>query len=167
VKQTDILFSPDLTEDYRPTKKDRLLKAKFWTIVSEDPFLDRATVMTRAGAENLLGTTLTSWSKSFEEWFFNKQEYRYRQEYLFELALDAAEKVLLNDDPKCQGARVQLIRHISELAGKVPHKQATIQVTNNTAIAGRIDNMSREELERYLHSETISLPVTIDKKEET
>lgn len=159
----DLLSTAASELEFKPTKKDRELKARFWVRFSEDPFADRETYSKRAMAERLTGAKLTRWDEEgFADWFFNRDEHRHKIEYLFGLSLDAAEEILLNNDPKVQGARVQLIRALSELAGKVPHKQATIQVTNNTAISGAIDSMSKAELELYLSKQgLLASPVEI------
>jgi hypothetical protein len=59
-------------------------------------------------------------------------------------------EILVNNDPKVQGARVQLIRALSELAGKVPHKQASIKAAGTSALSSAIDNMDAAQLELYL-----------------
>lgn len=153
-KQTELVTTlNEMVEEslYKPTKREKEAKAAYWVAIGDDPFFSKEQARKREVAERLAGTRLMAWEKpGFQEWFFNKTEFKIRLEYLFGLCLEAAEEILLNNDPKVQGARVQLIRALSELAGKVPHKQATIQVTNNTAISGAIDTMSREDLERYL-----------------
>lgn len=153
-KQTELVTTlNEMVEEslYRPSKREKEAKAAYWVAIADDPFFSKEQARKREVAERLAGTKLASWDKpGFQDWFFNRAEFKVRLEYLFGLCLDAAEEILVNNDPKVQGARVQLIRALSELAGKVPHKQATIQVTNNTAISGAIDNMSREDLERYL-----------------
>ena len=141
-----------LDADYRPNRKERQAKAAFWSQAADDPFMNVEAYRagTKGALEAYIGMKLPSWSEDFKAWFFNRQEHKHRVEYLFGLALDAAEEILLNNDPKVQGARVQLIRALSELAGKVPHKQAAIQIQNNTIASGLIDNMTKEQLEAYV-----------------
>jgi hypothetical protein len=141
-----------LEADYRPNRRERQAKAAFWSQVGDDPFVNVEAYRngTKANLEAYLRLKLPNWSNDFRDWFFNRQEHKHRVEYLFGLALDAAEEILVNNDPKVQGARVQLIRALSELAGKVPHKQASIQIQNNTIASGLIDTMSKEQLEAYV-----------------
>jgi hypothetical protein len=151
VSDLDTIIEQKLDTIYKPNRRDRELKAAFWNAMANDPFARADDFKDRATTERYLGKALANWnSDGFCEWFFNKDEHKHKIEYLFGIALDAAEEILLNNDPKVQGARVQLIRALSELAGKVPHKQAQVLIQNNTAISGAIDNMSREQLEQYV-----------------
>lgn len=109
---------------FEPTLGQRRAKANFWTAWQEDPTVDPE-LMTADTAARLAGnrTVRRWWSEpGFKAWFMNKEEQRQRMEYLFELSMDAAESILTNEDPKAQGARVQLIKHMSELADKMPNK---------------------------------------------
>lgn len=153
-KQTEFSTVVEAIEEiaYKPTKRDRELKAKLWVAIQDDPFLDKDSYLnSRDAAEKAAGGKLTNWNTSgYKEWLFNKDENRQRLEYLFGLSLDAMEEILLNNDPKVQGARVQLIRALSELAGKVPHKQATIKASAGHALSSAIDSMDAAQLELYL-----------------
>lgn len=137
--------------DFKPSMRDREAKSKFWTRLVDDPFGDVEAYGTRDAAERLTGMKLSSWDKpGYKDWFFNKEEHKHRIEYLFHLALDAAEEVLLNSDPKAQGARVQLIKALSELAGKMPPRNGgAVQVQNN-ALSGAIAGMDKAQLELYV-----------------
>jgi hypothetical protein len=166
VSDLDNIIEQKLDTIYKPTRRDRELKAAFWQAIVSDPFAHAGDFKDKASVEKYLGKTVYNWNADgFHEWFFNKDEHKHKIEYLFGIALDAAEEILLNNDPKVQGARVQLIRALSELAGKVPHKQAQVLIQNNTAISGAIDNMSREQLEQYVAKALPappSKPVAID-----
>lgn len=109
---------------FEPSVAQRRAKANFWTAWQDDPTLDPE-LMTADTAARLSGNrTVRRWwgEPGFKPWFMNKDEQRQRLEYLFELSMDAAEDILTNADPKAQGARVQLIKHMSELANKMPSK---------------------------------------------
>lgn len=165
-RQADLVETVEKLQDeilFKPSRRERELKAKFWYLVGNDPFLDPKVLTSSANSvRTFLGANLPNWdTPGFQDWFLNREEYRVRIEYLFGLSLDAMEEILVNNDPKVQGARVQLIRALAELAGKVPHKQANIQITANTAIANRIEGMNKEELEKYLGNSPI---LTIDEK---
>lgn len=137
---------------YKPTRRERELKAKLWVAIQDDPFLDKDSYLnSKEAAEKAAGGKLVNWnSPGYKEWLFNKDEHRQRLEYLFGLSLDAMEEILVNNDPKVQGARVQLIRALSELAGKVPHKQASIKAAGASALSSAIDSMDAAQLELYL-----------------
>jgi hypothetical protein len=139
---------------YKPTPIERRGKSIFWTKTLENPLLDTRTL---SGAKLVQITGISalqnSWSKpGFREWFVNQGEYRERLHYLFDLALDAAESVLLNEDPKAQSARVNMIRVISELANKFPNKYEK-ETVETRAIA----KLSKGELELYLERQGIKL----------
>jgi hypothetical protein len=134
------------------------MKSRFWVASADDPFFSIESFQTKVAVERFLGgARLYNWAQpGFKEWFFNKDSYRHKIDYLFGLALDAAEEILVNNDPKVQGARVQLIRALSEIAGRVPHKQAQIAIQTNTHVNAAIDRMSREELEKYVAKPAIA-----------
>lgn len=113
---------------FEPSMGQRRAKANFWTAWQDDPTLDPE-LMTADTAARLSGNrTVRRWwtEPGFKAWFMNKDEQRQRLEYLFELSMDAAEDILTNSDPKAQGARVQLIKHMSELANKMPSKSNSL-----------------------------------------
>lgn len=131
---------------YKPLPKDKELKAKYWIKAQDDPLFVSDLSRTKYNIERVLGNKLSNWDEpGFQDWFFNKDEHRQRIEFLFGLALDAAQDILLNTDPKVQGARVQVIKAMADLAGKVPKSQ--VQVNN---VHASINGMSQEQLEGFL-----------------
>jgi hypothetical protein len=87
----------------------------------------------------------------FKDFFFNNTEHIERLEYLFDLALQAAEDVLLCEDPKAMSARVNMVRVIAELAKKMPSKgQEQFQDE-------RIAKMSKAELEDFLAQQGVKV----------
>lgn len=154
---------------YKPLPRDRELKAKFWVRASSDPIGLSDLAMTRNNAERLCQAKLGSWDlPGFQDWFFNKDEFRQKLEYSVAIALDALNDVLLNTDPKVQGARVQAIKVAMDLAGKTQGKQTNIQVNNQ--IGQQIQQMDKKQLEAYIAKSAGLLPapeVVLDIEEET
>lgn len=90
------------------------------------------------------------WSlPGFKEWFFNQDEARERLEYLYMLALDSAEELLLNPNSN-DNAKVQAIKVIANLAGKEPSK-------NESYIDAEIQRMDSAKLKAYIEKHTRQL----------
>jgi len=128
---------------FLPSPVHRSAKTKFWA--RYDSLLDGSGTPSKAEAIQLTGEPkLAKWwyLPGFKEWFLNQDEARERLEYLYMLALDAAEQVLL--DPEAQAnARVQMIKVIASLAGKEPTKQVQY-------IDQDIQLMDTEKLRAYI-----------------
>jgi len=78
----------------------------------------------------------------FREWFFNEQETKERLEYLFMLALDAAEEVLLNPEANAS-AKVNMIKVLAILAGKDQSKDQRV-------LDDSIQRMTPAQLREYI-----------------
>lgn len=132
---------------FSPTADQRKVKARFWTLMQSAPFGTRPDKM---GPEEIVRKTrtpaLSNWWKTpgFKEWFLNNTEHQERLEYLFDLALSAAEDILRNDDPKAQSARVNMVKTVAELARKMPSKQQTVVLDREVA------NMSEDQLREFI-----------------
>lgn len=133
--------------NFKPTGDQRKIKARFWAHVEASPF---GPDVSKLGPEEIARKTkcsaLSNWWKKpgFKDWFMNNNEHRERLEYLFDIALSAAEDVLLNTDPKAQSARVNMIKTISELASKMPNKQHTVVLDRDIA------KMDEQQLREYI-----------------
>lgn len=134
---------------YSPTNEELKLKGAFLTLSSQNPLLDPAT-LTLQDAERLLGKRFANRERpGFAAWLLNREENRQRLEYLFALALGAAEDILLSTDPKAQGARVSMVRTIAELAGKMPSKVAGPELDLKTAVKS-IGSMDKVQLQAFI-----------------
>lgn len=137
-----------LEEVYMPSVEQRRVKSAYLAAVSDDPSVDPKEPVTLARALQVTGQTrLTHWWKltGFKEWFNNKDEYRQRLEYLNQLALDKAEELLYDDNPKTASARVSLIKTLMEAGGKMAAKQKEVKLLDEV-----IQKMDRQQLEAYL-----------------
>lgn len=136
-----------------PTPSQRQVKARLVIKLAENPIIELGS-LTLAEAQQLTGSSqLKDWwgRPGFKEWFLDQNEYRQRLEYLFSLALDAAEEILLSTDIKVQGARVAMIKLLAELANKTPKETQTRY--KDEAIA----KMSQAELEAFLEKNGIAI----------
>lgn len=107
---------------FEPSPEQRMLKARFWTRYADTPLAD-CNKINQTFVANLTGnSTVARWwnMPGFADWFLNKDEWREKIEYLARLSLDAAEAILMDDNPKTASARVNLIKSINELANKLP-----------------------------------------------
>jgi hypothetical protein len=147
---------------YQPTDKEKRLKAQFWLKAADNPLINRNALVLE-DVRQLLNTEAlnTSWPKpGFREWFSNTDEYRERLEYLFGLALDAAEKILQNEDPKAQSARVNMVKAISELAGKMPGKSSSSPAA---MISSTVSKMDKAQLELLLQRNGVNFKLSASK----
>jgi hypothetical protein len=154
---------PALAEElvYRATPAERRLKARFWAALADNPLVDPKSV-TLEQARSLTSSERLAklWPlPGFRDWFLNSDEHRARLEYLFDLALDAAEQVLTNEDPKAQSARVNMVKVIGDLAGKFPRNSKSPE----GGLAGAIGQMDRAQLEAYLTKQGVTLQLTASK----
>lgn len=149
---------------YSPSASDKQLKSQFWLKAADNPLVDINNIKL-ADVHQIMGNTRVQpncWSApGFMEWFLNVDENRQRLEYLFTLALDAAESILMNEEPKAQSARVNMVKVISELAGKTPNKQA------NNGIEKAIGSMDKIQLEAFLQKNGMNMKLTASKDNNT
>lgn len=155
---------------FKASKSQRAIKARFWTIISGSITGKNPHKMTTMEiAQTVRDNRLMNWwaIPGFKDWFLNSTEHIERLEYLFSLALDAAEDVLLTDDPKAATAKVNMVKIIAELAKKMPSKEV------NSFKDDKIAKMSKEEIEAYLAEQGVSIrnetvvPIEAAKEEET
>lgn len=135
-----------------PTPSQRQVKARLITKLVDNPLLDAAS-LTLSEAEQITNSAqLKDWwgRPGFKEWFLDQNEYRQRLEYLFSLALDAAEEILLSTDPRSQSARVSMVKLLAELANKVPRE--TIKYADDA-----ISKMDKAQIEAFLEKNGVSL----------
>jgi hypothetical protein len=146
---------------FRPTlESQRLAKARFWAHASDNPMLEPESMSLDTIRGICQSEAIGKWWRmpGFKAWFLNKEEHRFRLEYLFGLALDAAEQILVNQDPKAQSARVNVIKVLSELAGKFPAKQQP--ANQGGGLAGAIGQMDRVQLEAYLQKSGVTMQLS-------
>ena len=135
---------------FLPSPNHRRVKSKFWTRF--DSLTGTVSSVSLQQAMGLTGeSSLKKWwdQPGFKEWFLNMDEARERLEYLFMIALDAAEQVLLDPEANAN-AKVNLIKVLAQLAGKEPNKQEQF-------IDMKIQRMGADQLKEFIQSKTDKL----------
>lgn len=133
-----------LGQAFRPNPAQRQAKTRYWALVSEQAIADdQASIDPYELGKTLQCSALPHWweNNHFQVWFCNRHEHLQRIEYLFDLALDAAEQILQNEDPKAQSARVAMIKILADLANK--------RRAERVADAS-INQMTEEQLRAYV-----------------
>lgn len=112
------LSTQDEALTYRPTEAQQRVKARFWSrwadVAGREPTL--------AVIKQLTGSAALEqwWGKpGFKDWFLNTSVTEERLAYLLHLALSSAEDILLNTSDKAQSARVQMVKIVAEMSGKL------------------------------------------------
>jgi hypothetical protein len=150
---------------YKPTDQDRRLKIEFQLLTEGNAMLDVRNLPI-GEAERILKKKLPNKDKpGFAAWFLNKDENRQRIEYLWQLSLAAAEDILLNTDPKAQSARVNLIKAMADIAGKLPGRQSSGGDLSPQKLFKGIENMDKAQLELLLEKNGASVRLSANKEE--
>lgn len=138
----------DLADSFRPDERMTRCRAKYWARMADRP-LAGGTAPTLALAQQITqSASLAGWWRrpGFAEWFANERSSAEQIDWLFSLALNAAEDILKNEDPKAQGARVAMVKTVAELAGRLRPQGASPEDKKRKAI----EAMSAEELKKLL-----------------
>ena len=139
---------------FQPNKQQRAIKARFWTIVSNSITAKNPRSMTTMEIAQTVrdNRVLNWWSVAgFKDWFLNNTEHIERLEYLFDLALTAAEEIFLSDDPKTANAKVNMAKVVAELAKKMPSRGG------DKFHDEKIAKMNKEELEAFLAANGVNV----------
>lgn len=152
---------------YQPTEKDRQLKIEFWQRTANNPLLDPS-LLPMDQVESILGKPVNNRNKpGFSAWFMNRDENAQKLEYLFTKALDAAMEIICNTDPKMQSARVNMIKHVSELAAKIPSRgPQQLAGQSNQNLLSSINTMDQVQLTAFLQKNGNSVSITASKGQE-
>jgi uncharacterized protein (DUF924 family) len=135
--------------------------------MAKNPLLQPSQVTLATAQQLTQSAALADWWKKpgFREWFLSSQVTEERLDYLFHLALQSAEDILLNTDPKAQAARVSMVKIVAEMVGKGKSQAAEKSATSGqSAKQTAINNMSREQLTAFLQENGIKVEqvVSID-----
>lgn len=131
---------------FSPSPAQRRAKAKYYT--RADGLLSANIEETAMGVSRFVDEpAIVKWwgQPGFREWFFNSEETKERLEYLFMLALDTAEFVLLDPDANAS-AKVQMIKVLAGLSGK--DKEVGEKVLDE-----RIQKMNAEQLREFIKAQ--------------
>lgn len=138
---------------FNPNTAHRRTKVKFWSRYMTGPMTDPSTVSLTEAMEVTQDPKLAKyWAISgFKEWFLNRDENRERLEYLYVLALDAAEEILTNPEAQAS-AKVNMIKVIGELSNKFPNRYQQEKFTDD-----EINKMSELQLKAWLEKRGVQL----------
>lgn len=149
VIKEELVFSPSPTQ--------RRAKARYWAR-SEGLLGNPKNTSAQLVSSYINEPAIQKWwgAPGFKEWFFNEQETKERLEYLFMLALDTAEHVLLDENANAN-AKVQMIKVLAGLAGKDSSKDSKLLDEN-------IQRLNAEQLREYIRE---NAPKLLDKESES
>jgi hypothetical protein len=136
---------------FRPSEDQRRAKSNFWSFFMSGDTLPPDVISLSIAAKYGCDRRMSDWweEEGFQDWFGNKDEFRQRIELLADLALDELQKIIR--DPASGGsARVSAIKLIMEASGKISKKA-------DSPSEDPLDNMSREELQKFIKTRTARL----------
>lgn len=148
---------------YTPTTAERKLKAKFWSKAAENPLvsigegqsvtLEQVKRMAGGGAK--LDKAWTN--PAFRNWFLDIEDGKAKLEYLFDLGLDAIESILLSDDPKTSAAKVNALKLLADMTGKIK------RADTGNGLQKAIASADKASLEALFESAGLSVSVSAQK----
>jgi hypothetical protein len=145
----------DLLDDvsFSPTPEQRQVKARWTVKCQEDPAGDVDKVTAAQVSQTTGDSRIVKWwgQAGFRDWFLNKAEFRERVEYLLSKALDCAETILEDSDPKMASAQVQLIKALAEIGGRGASKVKEVKYLDadiNRMSPLQLQTMITERLKR-------------------
>jgi len=152
---------------FHPTEAQARIRARFWARMADNPLVDARSITLAQAQQMTQSAALATWWRKtgFQEWFLSSTVVDERLDYLLHLALASAEDVLLNTDPKAQSARVQMVKIVAEMAGKLKGGTASSPNQNaNDKKKKAIEAMGKEELVQFLQDQGLSVQqvVTIE-----
>lgn len=152
----------DLATVFRPTEAQSRVRAKFWARMADNPLLDPKTVTLSTAQQMTNSAALATWwnKPGFKDWFLSSTIVDERLDYLLHLALASAEDILMNTDPKAQSARVQMVKIVAEMAGRLKGSVATAGGTSANATDRKkkaIEAMGKDELVEFLQTQGLSV----------
>jgi hypothetical protein len=130
-------------EVFKPTKKQREVKAAFWHSWKQGPSSGTPTL---AAAIQITGCqALETWAKSpkFNEYFFNDQEHGQRLEALFDRGLDVLEEIMLSSDRAAD--RLKAFEYIAKLSDKISKPEKEVKYIDKD-----VQSMDSQELEALI-----------------
>jgi hypothetical protein len=135
--------------DFRPQETQREAKARFWAVI-------QATANYKEGdnysweeiIELIRVPAIKAWSElaGFSEWFFDKFETEQRVAVLFDKSLIAIEQIILNDDPKVQGARINAIKLLMDM-------RKSSKITK--LLDEKVQEMNVDQLRSFVQANTV------------
>lgn len=158
LRNLEILAS-DIT--YLPSPEQRKAKEAFWVRFNNNPICTSEQISLSV-VDSILGDSrLSRWwpQLGFKEWFTNREEFLERAGYLLHRWMDRFEELILNKPDVQVSAFVSAGKLLMEINAKFPTRSLPTPLGGSRE-AGRIDQMSREELEKFVRERVHLLPET-------
>lgn len=156
---------------FHPTEAQARVRAKFWSRMADNPLVDARSITLAAAQQLTQSAALATWwqKPGFKDWFLSSTVVDERLDYLLHLALASAEDILMNTDPKAQSARVQMVKIVAEMAGKLKGGGAGSGAASQNATEKKkkaIEAMGKDELVQFLQDQGLSVQqvVTLETK---
>ncbi len=149
---------------FQPSPLMQTMKAQFWARFQPGPVNDTANLTLPTVQQYVSDPRLKKyWSTpGFKEWFTNQDENRERIEYLWMVGLDTAEQILRDSNAQ-PNAKVQLLKLLAEVAGKLPKPGKNDEKFADASI----NNMDAKELKAWLKRRGITSPEILSEREST
>lgn len=146
-------IAEEVTTTYEPTDEQQRVKSQFWGRLTQDPSTPIPPTPNLALALRLGGNRgIENWWKQpgFPEWFWNKQEFEQKLDYVAMVALQELETTLRTRSID-QEKKIPAIRIALELSGKLR------AATQAEPVDKKIAQMDRKQLEDYINNKVTKL----------
>ena len=145
---------------FSPTPSQRRAKARYYTR-SDGLLGNPANSSAQIVANVCQDPAIIKWwaVPGFREWFFNSEETKERLEYLFMLALDTAEAVLLDEGANAN-AKVQMIKVLAGLSGRDNRDKEKL-------LDEQIQKMDMKQLKEFIRTQAPKLLEAEKEKDES
>jgi hypothetical protein len=139
---------------FRPTEAMCKLKARLHSRFEPSATATHVSALGLSAIIKLTGSSsVASWAKShpgFLSWLTSEDWFQEKISWLEYLALNAAEDILLNEDPRAAGAKLQAAKLILELSGKIKTKSVEAQSGVDKSV-NSVKNLSDDELVKIIN----------------
>ena len=143
---------------FRANEDQRRAKSNFWSFFMSGDALPPQNIDFATAARYGCDRRMSDWwdLEGFQDWFQNKDEFRQRVEFISDLALDELQ-LLIRDKMTNASAKVAAIKMVMELGSKLASK------SNDKVLDEDLNNMSKQDLEKFIQDRVAILPVPIQK----
>lgn len=143
VTKTGEILESVVDDIFTPTKRQREVKAQFWTSWKMGPTKGDPS-MTAIIHETGCNAIETWWKNpAFQRWFLNERDTMQRLEYLFDLGIDVLEEVITSAEKASD--RLKGIEMIAKLTQKLGKPEAEVKYLD-----GDVQGMDEKQLEEYI-----------------
>lgn len=133
---------------FNPTREQQQAKSSFWSFFMSGDVVVAPTRNVKTATRYGRASQVREWwdLPGFQEWFYNKDEFRQRAEFLANQSLTHLESILF-DAKAPANAKVGAIKLIMELANRLPKAGSD---NKEQYLDAKVSQMNREELEEFI-----------------